>query len=287
MNNKYIVKKDMILFDFLKENLSNKSKNNIKSLLTNELVLVNNKIRIKYNFILHKDDEVEIKNTKIKDSKYKKEIKIIYEDKDLIVVNKPANLLCISTEKEKEYTLYHFLHNYVKSKNKNNKIFIIHRLDKETSGLVIFAKNEKTKKLFQNSWNDIALKRCYYAVVENKVKQKEKTIKNYLVENNLKVYETKDKNKGKLSITKYKLLKENDSYSLLDVEILTGRKNQIRVALNNNGNTIVGDKKYNCKSDPIKRIALHAYLLQIKDLRTNKILEFKLDLPYAFGKLVK
>ena len=288
MNNKFIVEKKDLLINFLREKLSNKSKNNIKSLLSKEMVLVNNKIQTKYNFIVFENDIVEIRETKIKNNKYNRDIKIIYEDKDIIIVNKPAGLLSIATNKEKEYTLYHFVLNYIKEKDKHNRIFIIHRLDKETSGLVMFAKNEKTKFLFQRNWDEIALKRCYYAVVEGNMIEKEKTIKSYLKENdNYIVSETKDRKNGKLAITKYEVIKENKNYSLLNIEIKTGRKNQIRVALKNNGNPIIGDKKYGSKIDPIKRMALHAYLLKIKDPRNNQLLEFKIDLPYAFSKLLK
>ena len=288
MNNKFIIEKKDLLINFLREKLSNKSKNNIKSLLSKEMVLVNNKVQTKYNFIVFENDIVEIRETKIKNKKYTRDIKIIYEDKDIIIVNKPAGLLSIATNKEKEFTLYHFVLNYIKEKDKHNKIFIIHRLDKETSGLVMFAKNEKTKFLFQRNWDKIALKRCYYAVVEGNMIEKEKTIKSYLTQNdNYIVSETKDRKNGKLAITKYEVIKENKNYSLLNIEIKTGRKNQIRVALKNNGNTIIGDKKYGSRVDPIKRMALHAYLLKIKDPRNNQLLEFKIDLPYAFSKLLK
>jgi len=154
--NKYIVNKGIILSLYLKKIFPNKSKNNIKSLLKNELVLVNDKVITKYDYLLNVNDIVIIK-TKIND------LEIIYEDKDIIVINKPYNLLTISNEKEKERTLYHMVSDYLKKKKQ--KVFIVHRLDKDTSGIIMFAKNEKTKKLYQDNWNDLVIKRGYIAVV--------------------------------------------------------------------------------------------------------------------------
>ena len=288
MKREFIVSEKEELLSFLRNNLTSKSKNNLKSLLAKEMVLVNGKIQTKFNFILFKGDKVEIRDTKIKtDNNYKKEIKIIYEDDDIIVVNKPAGLLIISTDKEKEYTLYHMVSSYLKTKNKNNKVFIIHRLDRETSGLVMFAKNQKAKNLFQSNWDKMFIKRGYYAVVEGTPKEKEKTLVSYLNENEgHMVYET-TKTKGKYACTQYRVISENNKYTLLDVNIKTGRKNQIRVQLKENGNVIVGDKKYGSNIDPLKRMALHAYKLEFNDPRTNKRVNIEIDLPYAFSKLVK
>ena len=167
-------------------------------------------------------------------------LKIIYEDKYLIVIDKPHNLLTIATEKEKENTLYHEVLMYEQKKHKSNKIFIVHRLDKETSGLVLFAKSIKIKELLQNNWKNV--KRYYVALVSGKV-NKTGEIKSYLKETKtLLTYSSKDKT-GKLAITKYKPIEITDKYSLLEIQILTGRKNQIRVHMQDIGHPIVGDKK--------------------------------------------
>ena len=289
MKREYIVSTKEELLSFLRTNLTSKSKNNLKSLLAKEMVLVNGKVQTKFNFILFKGDKVEIRDTKIKtDNNYKKEIKIIYEDDDIIVVNKPCGLLSIATSKEKEYTLYHFISTHLKERNKNNKVFIIHRLDKDTSGIVIFAKNQKTKNLFQNNWDKIIRGRYYYAVVNGSLKEKEGTIKEYLIENDktYMVYSTNNKKEGKLAITDYKVINENNNYSLLDINIKTGRKNQIRVALKDIGNPIVGDKKYGDGKSSINRMALHQYKLELMDPRTNKFIRFKTDMPITFKKLI-
>lgn len=283
----HIVKEEMILIDYLRKEFTKLSKNNIKSLLSKEMVTVNNSVQTRYDYLVKKGDKIVIRETKIKVKRYQKDINIIYEDDDLLVINKPAGLLTIATNKEKEFTLYHFASNYIKEKNKNNKIFIIHRLDKETSGIVIFAKNQKTKNLFQNSWDRNILYRGYYAVVEGTLKNKEGTIKSYLTENSAYMVYSTTKDNGKLAITDYKVIKENKKYSLLDINIKTGRKNQIRVHMMENGNVIVGDKKYGSNINTINRMALHAYKLELIDPRNNKKLVFKTSMPTIFNKLIK
>jgi RluA family pseudouridine synthase len=289
MNQKFKCLENKELLDFLRETLTNKSKNNLKSLLAKEMVLVNGSITREYNHKLSKGDIIEIRETKIRtNNNYNKEIKVLYEDEDIIVINKPCGLLSIATSKEKEYTLYHFISTHLKERNKNNKVFIIHRLDKDTSGIVIFAKNQKTKNLFQNNWDKIIRGRYYYAVVNGTLKKKEGTIKEYLIENDktYMVYSTNNQKEGKLAITDYKVVKENKNYSLLDINIKTGRKKQIRVALKDIGNPIVGDKKYGDGKSSINRMALHQYKLELMDPRTNKFIRFKTDMPITFKKLI-
>ena len=215
----------------------------------------------------------------------KDKLDIIYEDKSIIVVNKPSHLLTISTDNEKEKTLFHKVMLYEKRKNKSNKVFIVHRLDKDTSGLVLFAKDEKIKYKLQNNW-DKETKRGYVAVVHGKTKDKD-TLKSYLVETKtLLVHSTPDKKLGKLAITEYKRILENKKLTLLKINIKTGRKNQIRVQLADNGNQIVGDKKYGeNKFDPLRRLCLHANYLEIVHPVTNKKIVFEIDIPKMFLNL--
>lgn len=269
---KYIVKENEILIEFLKKMFSNLSKNSVKSLLHNEKVFVNGNMTTKYNYELNVGDVVEIRE------KVAKNIDIIYEDKDIIVINKPSGLLTVATEKEKNKTAYHLVMEYLKKKNKNNRIFIIHRLDKDTSGIIMFAKNEKAKHLYQDNWNDIVKKRCYYAVIDGKMENKEGTIKSYLKENGNMVYSVKDRS-GKLAITEYKVLKERKNISLLDINLKTGRKNQIRVHMKENKTPILGDLKYGEKSKLINRLALHAYKLELINPVTKKLLIFEASMP--------
>ncbi len=213
-----------------------------------------------------------------------KKLKIVYEDKHIIVVNKPPKLLTVSTLKEKEATLYHEVRLYLKRKNKNNKVFIVHRLDYDTSGLVLFAKDIETKNYFQENWDKVI--RRYMGIVVGKTKDKD-TLKNYLMETKTNlVYVVPDKN-GKLAITTYSKVKENNNYTLLDIDIKTGRKNQIRVQFNHAGFPILGDKKYNPKGPNSDRMYLHAYYLEFINPKTKETIKLELDVPNEFLKIIK
>ncbi|MEG0826039.1 MAG: RNA pseudouridine synthase [Bacilli bacterium] len=213
----------------------------------------------------------------------KDKINIVYEDKDIIVVNKPSHLLTISTNNEKEKTLFHKVISYEKQKNKNNRIFIVHRLDKDTSGLVIFAKSEKIKKILQDNWDSNVKTKGYIAVVEGIVLEETNIIKSWLKETSAFVSYSSDKpNDGKLAITKYKKMRTSKNYSLLMINILTGRKNQIRVHMKDIGHPIIGDKKYDSKTNPLKRLGLHANILELVHPTTNKIIKFEIETPKEF-----
>lgn len=212
-----------------------------------------------------------------------KKLDIIYEDKELLVVNKPAHKLTIANNKTKYNTLYHEAREYVKKQNPKNKIFIVHRLDEQTSGVLLFAKSEKIKHYLQNNWD--TYKREYIAIVEGHLPKKKDTLKYYLKESKtLEVYVTKDKKDSKLAITNYEVIKENKDTSILNIDIKTGRKNQIRASLAYLGNPIIGDKKYHAKSNPIKRLGLHASKLVINI--NNKEMEFTSKTPKEFGKFL-
>ena len=213
----------------------------------------------------------------------KDKLDIIYEDKDIIVINKPTHLLTISTDNEKERTLFHKVYLYLKKKHKNNKVFVVHRLDKDTSGLIVFAKSEMVKKKLQNNWDKSI--RNYVAVVNGNVEKEKDTLRSYLKETKtLLVYSTNDKS-GDLAITNYQKIMANKEYSLLSINIKTGRKNQIRVQLNDINHSIVGDKKYGIKKDPLRRLCLHANYLEFNHPITDKKMSFDIDIPNSFIRL--
>ena len=215
----------------------------------------------------------------------KKTLDIIYEDRSLLVVNKKAGLLTIATAKEKDRTLYNEVYMYLKKKNQ--KVFIVHRLDKDTSGVVVFAKTEKMKLLLQKDWNNLVKVREYLAIVEGKVEKEQAILTNYLMETKtLRTYITNSK-KGQLAITKYKLIKYIKDYSVLQVFIETGRKNQIRVQLSNMRNPIIGDKKYGSTKNPIRRLGLHAHRLILINPITKKEMEFLAPIPDSFLTIIK
>ncbi len=271
MNNKEIlVDKEIRLFEFLRLELKHLSKNNVKSLLVKKMVFVNDAPISQYDYSLKPKDLVKIGYYDVNER-----IKIVFEDKYLIVVSKPNNLLSIATDKEKDKTLYKMVMNYLKGINKNNRVFIVHRLDKDTSGLVVFAKTEEVKMILQDNWDNAVRK--YIAKVHGVTKEKEVLV-NYLEEDKLFVRVSK---KGREAITEYTKINNNDNYSLLDINIKTGFKNQIRVQLNNIKHPIVGDVKYGIK-DQSKRLMLHAYYLRITHPITKKVLSFEDDIPNVF-----
>ncbi len=214
-----------------------------------------------------------------------KKLDILYEDKEFLVVNKPSGVLSIATEHKKTENLYHQAREYVKKQNPKNKIFIVHRLDKDTSGVLLFVKQEWLKKELQNTWNETC-KREYRAIVEGTPEKKKDHLVHYLKETkNLFVYVTNDKTNGKKAITNYELIQTNGKRSLLKVTIETGRKNQIRAQLSYIGHPIVGDKKYHAKK--ANMFGLHAQRLSIVHPKTKKELIFTANPPKEFEMLGK
>ena len=272
---KLVVKNKNELYSYLRDNL-NKSKNNIKSLLKNECIYVNDKIVTKYNYIVDVGDIITI-GKKINNNDFN--LKIIYEDNDIIVIDKPSKILTISNDKEKEKTLYREVSNYLKRENK--KVFVIHRLDYDTSGIIMFAKNQKIQKLYQENWNKLAKKREYTAIVEG-ITNSHGHIESYLkMSRTLQVYSSKN-NDGLLAITDYERIKYNDKYSLLKIHISTGIRNQIRCHMADIKHPILGDSRYQSKTNPLNRLALHANRLEIINPLTNKLMIFNSELPSEF-----
>jgi RluA family pseudouridine synthase len=216
-----------------------------------------------------------------------KGLEIVYEDQEIIVIDKPPGMLTMGTDKEKERTAYFALTDYVRKGNAKSykRIFIVHRLDRETSGLVVFAKTEAAKVYLQDHWDETGKK--YLAVVHGRLKSQSDTITSYLAENKaFVVYSTSDKQKGRISHTAYKVLKETKAFSLLEVDLLTGRKHQIRVHLADNGNPIVGDRKYGKRDDRNNRIALHSLSISFKHPVSGMECVFETKIPEYFKKLM-
>lgn len=276
------VKRDCELLDFLFETHKGQSNNSVKALLKNHHVTVDGAPITQFNFKLYKGDKVIISKNPIRKIT-RSRLPIIYEDDEIIVINKPSGLLSIASDKEKGSTAYRMLTDYVQQKDKHNRIFVVHRLDEDTSGVLMVAKNPKIQKALQDNWNDIVSKRGYYAVVDGVMKEKSGTIKSYLKKNvqNM-MYSSKKQGDGQFAVTHYKVINENDKYSLLDVSIDSGRKNQIRVHLGDLGHNVIGDDKYGNPTNPIKRLGLHAYELTLTHPFTGKKLDFKSPIPKEF-----
>ncbi len=216
-----------------------------------------------------------------------KGLTVLFEDQDILVVDKMCGLLTVSSEKVKENTAYYLLNEYVRKGNQKsrNRVFIVHRLDRDTSGVIIFAKNEASKRYLQKTWHEFQKK--YYAVVHGTLEKKTGVIVSYLVENSIhRMYSVDDPEKGKLSRTGYKVLKQSKKYSLLEIDLLTGRKNQIRVHFSEQGCPVVGDKKYGKREQGIKRLSLHAASIAITHPRTKKRAIFETKMPPYFKSLI-
>ena len=217
------------------------SKKKIKNYLKDGGVLVNGKVVTKYNTSVNKNDVIEL--NKINKTHKKSNLDIIYEDEYFFVINKPAGLLSISTTKEKEKTAYHQVREFIKSRKKNDKIFVLHRLDKDTSGVLIFVKDNTLKNLLQNNWDKYVKTREYVALVTGNVKDVD-DYTCYLKEIGPDKVIVTNKKDGKIAVTSLKTINKNNKYSLVKVNIRTGRRNQIRVVLNHLGCPILGDKQY-------------------------------------------
>lgn len=282
------VKEQNELMKFLIENLPNKNRNNIKSLLKNKQVLVDGAAISQFNHPLNPGQEVMITESRFSD-KDMKGIKIVYEDEYLIAVEKASGILSIATDKEREKTAYNIVKNYVKSRNPLEKLFIVHRLDRETSGVMIFAKTEEMQQILQTNWQKMVLERTYVAVVEGKVEKNNDTIVSYLKENSAFVTFSSDKEieGSKKAITHYTVLKRSKGFSLVEANIETGRKNQIRVHMQSLGHSVVGDKKYGATTNPLGRLGLHAKSIIFKHPKTGKVLSFQTGIPAKFSGMFK
>lgn len=275
-----------LLMQFLIKQLPGKSRNNIKSLLGHKQVFVDGKSVTQFNHPLVPGQEVEIGGNRVAPEQKFKEYTIVYEDQHLIVIDKAAGLLSMATENEKRATAFSLLSRHVKKQDRDNKIFIVHRLDRETSGLMLFAKNEAIKDQLQNHWNETILERTYIAVVEGKVEQQEGTLTSYLSEDKVfRMHSSPNPSSGQKAITHYSVIRQNDSFSLLKVNLETGRKNQIRIHMQEMGHCIVGDKKYGAVTNPIKRLGLHAQQLSFIHPSSGKEMKFETKIPRAFMRV--
>ncbi len=302
----YKVNRSDELLEFLLRKC-NTSRNNVKSLLVRKQVLVNGRVVTQYNYMLAKDDEIKLsrkpvrdgatatqptakRNAKTQPSFSVRDLKIIYEDEDFIAVDKPVGLLSVESDKE-TVCAYALVAEYMQRADKNARPFLLHRIDKETSGVLVFAKNVKIHSMLKMHWGELVQLREYYAVVDGTLAEKSATITTYLRENvNNVVYSTKDPT-GQKAITHYEVLKENNGYSLLRVKIDTGRKNQIRVHMQSSGCPIVGDDKYGKISEsekvrnPLGRLGLHASRLEFIHPVTKEVVGISATVPAAFRAL--
>jgi 23S rRNA pseudouridine1911/1915/1917 synthase len=213
-------------------------------------------------------------------------LQLLYEDAYLLVVKKKAGLLSVATETQKERTAQHILTEYVRRQNRKSNIYVVHRLDRATSGIMMYAKDEKTMNTLRDNWHQIVFDRRYVAVVEGEMEQETGMVRSYLDESGMKVHSNQQENGGRLAITHFRTIRRGNGYSLVELQLETGRKNQIRVHMNDLGHPVVGDRRYGAETDPLGRLCLHAFKLCFYHPVTNERMEFQDDYPTSFKGLL-
>jgi len=276
------------LLEFLYSVMPDRKRTRVKELLKYGHVMVGGEVVTQFDTPLEPGTAVSVNFSRPFVVFYNRRLKLVYEDDDIIVVNKGYGLLSMGNDKIKEGTAYSILREYLKTKDPRNKIFIVHRLDQHTSGLMVFAKSIEAKENLQHNWSNMVLQRRYVCVVEGKVQEKEGIVKGLLAENSQHiVYVTDDPALGKPAMTRYTTLATGNGYSLMDVQLETGRKNQIRVHMKELGHPIAGDRKYGARTSPINRLALHAMTIRFVHPITRKLMDFSTPIPASFMSMVK
>lgn len=278
---------DCRLLDFLLEAMPDRKRTTVKDYLKHNQVMVQGSVTRQWDTPLTPGQTVKVNTSREFQTFRNPRLQIVYEDEDIIVVYKGYGLLSMGTDRKSEGTAYWLLRDYVKRQDPRNKIFIVHRLDQHTSGLMVFARTQQAKETLQHNWNNMVLERKYVAVVEGRPDPAEGEVRSYLAENTAhEMYSVDDPSLGKLAVTRYRTLRTRGKYSLVEVSLDTGRKNQIRVHMKDLGTPISGDKRYGAATSPIHRLALHAQTLRFIHPVSRRDMNFTSALPAGFSKLV-
>lgn len=273
------------LMAFLMKKMDGISRTKVKHLLSSRAIQVDNVITTQHDFPLKQGMKVQMSRSKNNKGFRHPLLKLVYEDAYLIVVEKKEGLLSVGTENQKERTVQHILNEYVKRERPKNRIYVVHRLDRETSGLMMYAKDEKTQHSLRDNWQKAVTDRRYVAVVEGRMEEKEGTVRSWLTDRKSHVSSSDYDDGGKYSITHYQTIKCHNDYSLIELYLETGRKNQIRVHALRLGHPVAGDFRYGAQTDPLRRLALHAFKLCFHHPVTGEFMEFETPYPKAFKDL--
>lgn len=275
------------LLDFLIAVMPDRKRTTVKEMLKHRQVMLGQTVTTQFDAPLSPGDKVSVNTTREFQVFSHPRLKLVYEDDDIIVINKGYGLLSMGTDKPGEQTAYSIVREYLKRKDPRNKLFIVHRLDRDTTGLMMFAKNMQAKETMQHNWNNMVLERRYIAVTEGALEPADGEIRSYLTENSAhEVYSTTRPGEGQLAVTYYRTLKVRQPYSLVELSLATGRKNQIRVHLKEKGHPIVGDRRYGAAPSPIHRLCLHAQTLRFVHPVTRRDMNFSAPLPAGFFRLI-
>ena len=279
------------LLEFISEKAKDASRTDVKSWLKHGQIMVNGEITTAFDTPVLPDAEVKINTSRQFVRLRHPRLKLLYEDDDVIVIEKGYGLLSVgipNPSKKKIESAYDILRDYLKKKDPRNKLFVVHRLDRDTSGVMMFAKSEEAQETLRHNWNNFVLERLYVALLEGFVKEDEGTIKSRLTENSqYKVYSTENVDEGKLAVTRFKVIGRGHGLSLAQFTLDTGRKNQIRVHASEMGHPICGDRKYGAKQSRLGRLCLHANTLRFAHPITKKDMYFESPVPLGFYKAIR
>ena len=283
----YAVKEPMELMAFLAAKMPDASRTKLKALLSKRVVLVDNVITTQFNFPLKPGMKVQISKQKSKKEFTNKLLRIVYEDPYIIVIDKKEGLLSVASERQKECTAHSILNEYVRRSGRQFRTYVVHRLDRDTSGLMMFAKDEQTQRTLRDHWQEIVTDRRYVAVVQGSMEKDYDTVVSWLTDKTHYVLTSRQDDGGQRSVTHYRTIKRGNGYSLVELELETGRKNQIRVHMQDLGHPLAGDGRYGGEdySNPINRLALHAFKLCCYHPVTGQLMEFETPYPPEFKRL--
>lgn len=279
---------DIGILPLMELKLPEKSRTDLKSYLRHRQVMSSGKVTTISSQPVGPGEEIKINFTRSFVELKHPRISLVYEDDHVIVVNKGYGLLSVATKSsKKETSAYDIVREYVKKQDASNKLFVVHRLDRDTSGLMMFAKTEEAQEILRHNWNNYVIERLYSALLEGYVENDSGYVKSHLAENSqFVVYSVKNPDEGKLAVTRYKVIKRGHGLSLVEFSLDTGRKNQIRVHASEMGHPIMGDRKYGAKQSRLGRLCLHARTLRFAHPITKKDMNFELPVLSRFLKAV-
>ena len=283
--NTFVVKESMQLMEFLMKQMNGISRNKVKDILAGHGVFVDRKMTSQYDFCLRPGMIVQVSKHRRKTELNSKFVKIVYEDKHIIVIEKATGILSMAAT-AKQFCVKTVLDEYFERRHFPCRAHVVHRLDRETSGLMIYAKSIEVERILEDNWQNIVTDRRYVAVVSGKMEQEGGTVRSWLKDNKAYItYSSDTDNGGKYAVTHYRRLQANDQYTLVELKLETGRKNQIRVHMKDLGYPVIGDEKYGNGTNPIKRLALHAYRLHFIHPVTSEPMDFETPFPASFLRL--
>lgn len=284
----YKVSQETTLLPFLLETLNGMNRTQVKALLKYKHIALKGKAVTQFDTPLLPGDVVEVNMGRSFYQFNNPMVKVLFEDQYIVVIEKASGLLSVANENAREKNAFHIVQDYVRHDNPDAQLYVCHRLDQYTSGILIFAKDQEFMYELRSNWDYYVKERKYMCVTENIPPRQEDTIESLLTEDShMRVFSTDDEEKGRLAVTHYRVLQTRGRYALVDVEIFTGKKNQIRVHMSEMGCPIAGDQKYGAETNPARRLMLHNYRLAFIHPVTGELMRFSLTTPQVFRKLTQ